>query len=522
MRAADGLYTNFRWGFTGESQEMLVEGGKVVARGAAGSLADRGSRISDLNSKYLLPSFIDAHCHILPTGLDLQKLYLGHFSTKEEILDAVRDAHKGLPPDKWLMAVHYDQTKFPDNEHLTLVELDRVTNERPILLRHVSGHASVSNSAALKAARIDETVKDPVGGTFRRDASGRLDGVLLEHAHEQVTLAVPDPTLEEMVEAILAAGEKMSALSISCASDMMTGRFDLSKELEAYRLAAERGCKIRTRLYVQWSTVFGPRPMPMEEFLAAQKQMNPETCRVAGIKIFADGAIGSATAAIYGKFSGQPINPAMIISKRGQKAAVAEREVDGQLMYEPDRLRSMVRTAHDAGYSLAIHSIGDYSTDLVMEAYEQLDHAEHHRIEHAMILSDEQIERMAKLGCKCTMQPEFLMRFGHSYNKQLGLERASHLKRARSVIDAGIPLSFNSDRPIVTGDPMDGIRTAVRRPEGFDPAENVTIEEALLAYTKAAAFTNDDSESMGSLEPGQVADFQVFEDDPLGWQPSPN
>lgn len=515
MKVADGLYTNFRWGLTGEPQEMLVRDGKVVARGVPNQVRDPRSEIRDLGGAYLLPSFIDAHCHILPTGLDLQKLYLGHLSTKEEILDAVRDAHKSLPPDKWLMAVHYDQTKFPDNEHLTLVELDRVTNERPILLRHVSGHASVSNSAALRAARIDESVKDPVGGTFRRDANGRLDGVLFEHAHEQVTLAVPDPTLEEMVEAILAAGEKMSALGIACASDMMTGRFDLPKELEAYRIAAERGCKIRTRLYVQWSTVFGPRPMPMDEFIAAQKQMNPETCRVAGIKIFADGAIGSATAAIYGKFSGQPINPAMIISKRGQKAAVAEKEVDGQLMYEPDRLRSMVKIAHDTGYSLAIHSIGDYSTDLVMEAYEQLDHAEHHRIEHVMILSDQQIERMAKLGCKCTMQPEFLIRFGHAYNKQLGPERASHLKRARSVIDAGIPLSFNSDRPIVAGDPMDGIHTAVRRPEGFDPSENVTIEEALLAYTREAAFTNDDSEIMGSLTDRQLADFQVLATDPL-------
>ena len=307
----------------------------------------------------------------------------------------------------------------------------------------------------------------------------------------------------------------MSELGIGCASDMMTGRFDLRKELEAYRVAAERGCKIRLRLYVQWSAAFGPRAMPKEEFEDAQCKMDPETCRIAGIKIFADGAIGSATAAIYGKFSGQPINPAMIISRGGHKPAVAEREVDGQLMYEPDRLKKMVRTAHDAGYSLAIHSIGDYSTDLVMESYEQLDHANHHRIEHAMILSDKQIERMARLGCKCTMQPEFLMRFAHSYRKQLGPERASHLKRARSVIDAGIPLSFNSDRPIVAGDPLDGIRTAVRRPEGFDPSENVTIEEALLAYTKEAAYTNDDAELMGSLVPGQLADFQVSDVNPV-------
>ena len=150
-----------------------------------------------------------------------------------------------------------------------------------------------------------------------------------------------------------------------------------------------------------------------------------------------------------------------------------------------------------------------------MESYEQLDRAEHHRIEHAMILNDEQIDRMARLGCKCTMQPEFLMRFAHSYRKQLGSEKASMLKRARSVIDAGIPLSFNSDRPIVAGDPLDGIRTVVRRPEGFDQSENITIREALLGYTKEAAFTNDDSDLMGTLEPGQLADFRVLDQDPL-------
>lgn len=507
MRAADGLYTNFRWGITGEPQEMEVSGGRVAYRGAP-----RGGAGTDLGGRFVLPGFIDAHCHILPTGLDLGKLYLGGCTSREEILQTVSEAHEALSPEKWLLAVHYDQTKFSDGEHLTLTKLDQVTGDRPAILRHVNGHASIANSAALQRAGIDQTAPDPSGGTFRRDASGRLDGVLLEHAHEMVTAVVPDPTLEEMVDAILLAGDKMAGLGINCASDMMTGRFDLPKELEAYRLAAERGCNIRLRLYVQWGAVFGPRSMPMEAFLEAQQAMDPLTCRVAGIKIFADGAIGSATAAIYGRFSGQPIDRTKILSKSGRAAsAVAEREVDGHLMYEPDKLMSMVRTAHEAGYSIAIHSIGDYSTDLVMESYEQLDSARHHRIEHAMILSDPQIERMARLGCKCTMQPEFLMRFGHSYNRQLGPERAARLKRCRTVLDAGIPLSFNSDRPIVAGDPWDGIRTAVHRPEGFDPSENVTMEEALVAYTAGGAFSNDDSELMGGLEVGQLADFQVLD-----------
>src|SRR5689334_2586011 len=108
MRAADGLYTNFRWGLTGEPQEMLVRDGRVAYRvqhapPPAPSSPRRPQTGEDLDGKFLLPSFIDAHCHILPTGLDLQKLYLGNFSTKQEILDAVRDAHKTLPPEKWLL-----------------------------------------------------------------------------------------------------------------------------------------------------------------------------------------------------------------------------------------------------------------------------------------------------------------------------------------------------------------------------------------------------------------------------------
>ena len=167
MRAADGLYTNFRWGFTGEPQEMEVSGGRVAYRGAP-----RGSVGEDMKGAYVLPGFIDAHCHILPTGLDLGKLYLGGCATREEILECVADAHRGLPEEKWLLAVHYDQTKFANAEHLTLTDLDRVTGDRPAILRHVNGHASIANSAALKQAGIRADTPDPSGGTFRRDSSG--------------------------------------------------------------------------------------------------------------------------------------------------------------------------------------------------------------------------------------------------------------------------------------------------------------------------------------------------------------
>lgn len=486
------LFTNFRLGPYGAPSQMLVENGRIVQ--VQPSLVPFGGPSIDLGGGWVLPGFIDAHCHILPTGLNLRHVDLSATATKEAVLEALLERHR-QNPEGWLLAVMYDQNRFPDAEHLTSAELDGVSSDRPILVRHSNGHASVANSAALAAAGVDDATPDPPAGEFGRDASGRLNGLLLEDAHERVWRSVPPPSFDEMVEAILAAGERMSALGITCASDMMTGERGLEQEIAAYRTAAERGCKIRTRLYLLWGAVLGPKAAEAPELQELLSSLQHDRCDVAGVKIFADGAIASATAAIYGRFV------------RG--SAPADATEDGKLMYKPERLIEMVRIADDAGYHVAIHSIGDRSTDLVMDAYAQTQDPRRHRIEHAMILSDAQIERMAKLGCHCAMQPEFLMRLGTAYKKQLGPERASGLKRFRSALSAGIPLSLNSDRPVVPGDPWDGVLSACDRPEGFDPSENLTRAEALFGYTKMGAVANNDPD-MGSIYDGMLADFQVY------------
>jgi len=488
-----------KWWSDGDLVDLLIDNnGLVQSRTPHRKEIPADLEVIEAGGKWLLPKYVDAHCHILPMGLDLQKLHLGRCSTPEEVLDAVRDRDRQLEPGAWLQAVHYDQTKFPGAVHLTRDDLDQVSTARPILLRHVNGHASVANSATLLAAGADEAIQDPPGGAYVRDAGGRLTGVLLEKAHEHVTSRAPKATFDEMVTAILSAANLMDSMGIGTASDMMTGRWDLLEELRAYREAGLRGAPVRMRLYMQWGAVFGPRAVPKDELNAISASMDKDRCRVAGIKIFADGAIGSATAAIYGRFQTDPPG-----------------ETDsGNLMYPPERLKEMVKVAHEDGRQVAIHSIGNRSTDLVMAAFEALDEPSRHRIEHAMILSDEQIHRMAEIGCFCTMQPEFLMRFGHSYQAQLGRDRAKNLKRARSVIDAGIPLSFSSDKPIVNGDPADGIRTAVHRPEGFDQTENVTDIEAINAYTREGSRANGDRERHGTLEVGSLADFRFVDELP--------
>ena len=486
------LHTNLVFALTGETQNILVENDRVVARGA--DVWAGGVPITDHAGRRIVPAFVDSHCHVLPTGLDLLKLHLGPASSKDEVLDLVRERH-GDQPEGWLHAVHYDQNRY--GAHLTRHDLDAVSAERPILLRHVNGHASVANTAALRAAGVDRDTPDPTGGEYLRDADGP-NGVLLEDAHEWVTNAAPGPDLEEMVAAILRAGASMRDLGLDCATDMMTGRFDLPTELEAYRIAAERGCAVDLRLCLQWRPFLGPKAMPREALAPYLEAGNP---KIIGAKLFADGAFGSATAAIYGAYSGaettgKPFSPRAV--------ATGQAGTSGQLIYRPERLNEMVRVAVEAGFPVAIHAIGDYAVDLVLDAFEAAPHPMH-RLEHAMILSDAQIERIARAGLFVTMQPEFLMKLGHVYRRQLGPERTARLKRARGLLDAGVPLSFSSDRPIVAGNPRDGIRTAVDRPEGFDPAENVTWAEAVRAYTVEGSRANGDGDLYGSLEPGSVA-----------------
>lgn len=437
------------------------------------------------------PGWIDAHSHIIPTGLDLLKLNLAQCQTPGDVLDAVRDWSKARP-EGWLHAVQYDQTKFEGARHLHRSQLDAAAPDRPVLLRHSNGHASVANTAALVAAGISKDTPDPSGGVFVRDEDGELTGVLLERAHEIVTGSAPEPSLEEMVSAIMRAGELMAGFGITAAADMMTGRWDLEKELTAYRLASERGCPIRLRLSLQWAEVLGARGIDKAKLKELMDAMDTRLVKVIGLKIFADGAIGSATAAIHRTYK----------TTGGQ----------GQLIYKPERLHSMVVEAAQAGWALAVHTIGDRSTDLVMDAFEATPDPSHHRIEHIMIMSDSQIERLARIGCHATMQPEFLYRFGHAYRAQLPDDVWPVLKRARSVLDAGIRLSFNTDRPIVPGIPEVGIDAAVTRPEGFDPSEAVTRAEAEAAWTTGGADAHYDAGLAGEVKEGQWADFRVVDE----------
>jgi predicted amidohydrolase YtcJ len=313
------------------------------------------------------------------------------------------------------------------------------------------------------------------------------NGVLLENAMELAYRAVPRATKEEMADAIMAAARSISSFGITSAADMMSGHQGLDDEIWAYKAAAERGAPLRMRLFVQWSEVFKNKTT-LQEIADALQPIPDSLVAVRGVKLFADGAIGAGTAAMHEEYLTGG---------------------NGKFIYPPEELDRRILMADRAGYPIATHSIGDRCTDLVLDCYEKTGDPTKHRIEHVMVLSDTQIARIKSVGCKVTLQPDFLRNFKQAYKKQLGESRYAELKRARSIDKAGIPMGFSSDRPIVPGNPWDGIRIAAARGD-----DSVPMERGVELYTSGAAEVDDDGSLFGRLNIRQCADFQIYDSNP--------
>lgn len=471
-----------RWWRDGAAFSFLVENRRIVAHGVDPSFADE---IVNLDGAFVMPGFIDCHMHVLPAGLQALQLDLSGASSREEVLRRVRKRAADLAPTDWVLAVQYDANRFEDGIDVGADELDAASGGRKTILRHSSGHACVASRSALLEAGVRADTEDPRGGTIVRNRSGEPTGLLLENAMEFVYRKAPDLPPDQWPDAIDAVSATLLSKGITCASDMMTGQRGLAAELAAYRNAQS---KLRIRLFVQWNRVFGKHAEPDAQL------PDDDRLRFLGVKLFADGAIGSGTAAIYGSYMSGG---------------------DGTLIYPPEELKRRVLAADEAGYRITIHSIGDRSTDLVLDVYEACADPSKHRLEHAMLLSDEQIQRIRRSSIRVTMQPEFLLAFGPAYQRRLGPERAANLKRIRSLLDAGIIVGLSSDNPIVPGDPWTGIRAAAMRPDGFNQAEAISLREAVNLYTQGAAAANFEETEMGSLDPGQLADFQLYDSDPI-------
>lgn len=492
---------------------MLVEGDRIAAIGSRDDLAAPGVRKVDLAGQTVIPGFNDCHCHILSFGLELDRLDVGADAVRtiEDVKAVVARRAEQMGLGEWVLGRGYDQNSLLERRHPTRLDLDSAENTRPVVLWHTSGHALTCNSRALAQAGITANTVTPSGGEIERDDHGEPNGVLKESAMDLLEDVLPVPSVEQGADAILRAMRAMANQGITSASDAATGQGqEIEPALEMYRNALRSGNLAgRITLMPQISYVAPPDSAVVhapDEFLVGDQ---PAWLQVGATKIFSDGAITTRTAALRQPFAGSDDNR-------------------GILIWDTATLAGMIRRAHDAGWQIGTHAIGDRAIETVLDCYARAleanprtDHR--HRIEHCMLLDEALGRRIREMGIVPTIQPGFMSRLGDAYIAALGMDRAAQLMPMLLFEQLGVSVGFSSDRPVIPGAPLEGVLAAVLRqtPGGvvLGREHSMTALEAIRLYTTGAAYATRVERTRGMLRPTMLADLAVLSHDPAALSP---
>ncbi|MFE3179161.1 amidohydrolase [Amycolatopsis sp. NPDC059090] len=500
----DAVYENARL-VTGDTA-LAVLHGRIVALGDDARELSARRRV-DLGGGFVAPGFHDAHNHMAWFGMGLDDVPLSDCRSVDEVYAAVARRAAELPAGSWVVGSGYDQNKLAGGEHPDRHGLDRAAPGMLVRLKHTSGHMTLVNSAVLDQLDLANV---PVGGDVVRSADGSPTGLLREQAQLLLRpLTYPTP-LESVVRGLDRASRQYLSEGITSVQEAGIGGGlvgETPAELAAYQLARERGVlRVRSTVMVAASVLHDlPDGAGFGLDLGLRTGLGDEWLRVGPMKLFADGSLIGRTCAMHEPFAGEPDNR-------------------GYFQVPEDELTRTIRQAHDAGWQIATHAIGDRAVTVVLDAYEAAlaanprpDHR--HRIEHCAVLPPAELTRLASLGLIASPQGRFVNELGDGMRAALGESRVPWCYRLRSVLDAGCVLPASSDRPVVDGAPLLGLADMVHRRtstgEPFSVEEALTPAEALRAYTYGSAYATFAESYLGTLEPGKLADFVVLSADPL-------
>jgi hypothetical protein len=458
------------------------------------ALAGPDSLVVDLGGRAVLPGFVDPHAHPYWEG-PVAGMGLLAGRDRRAALRSVPGLAERLAPDAWLVA-RYDPTGWDRPDDPTRDDLDRVVPDRPVLLGHVSGHAIAVNSLALALAGLDrDSVDVPGRAAADRDAAGEPTGVVRgADAWDRVAAAMPPPTAGEAAAALARAAARLAADGVTSVADADVGSTaGVAAEMAAWGDALRsRAMPLAVALLPGLARI-APAPgdaVPSPADIAA---LLPEEVRgrvrLSHVKLKADGALTTWTAWLRDGYADAPHA--------------------GGPVHDPADLAQRIARAAAAGWATATHAIGDAAVGAVLDACSATPAppGRAHRIEHAMLLDDELVARLAAAGMSAVVQPEFLAWAGPAYRARLGEERAARLLPFARLLAAGIPTAFSSDRPVVPGAPLDGVRAALRHDPGLSAAE------ALHAWTVAGADVLSDDDG-GRVAVGRRSDLVILSGDP--------
>jgi hypothetical protein len=503
-----GVPANAQFSSIRREEAIAVRGDRIQAVGKnvdIQKLKGPQTQVIDVGGHFVMPGFNDAHLHLADAGFQKLNVDLTGVKTLDEFRERVLAKVEKAKPGEWILGGGWDETTWPVKALPSRWDLDEVSAGHPVFLDRVDGHLAVANTRALQLASITIASRDPEGGKIDRDANGQPTGILRDIAQQAVSVVLPEPTHEKRRQAIETALADLAEQGVTSAQDYSPDwqNFQIYEELE-------KEGKLTARIS-EWL----PFDDSVEE-LQKKRDSHPQSdlmLHTGMLKGFMDGSLGGHTAALLEPYADDPKN-------------------SGLPRYEADKLNDMAKERVLAAFQLGFHAIGDKGIQMALDAFAEAEKAAREqkvkapnggddfrlRVEHAQVTTPAQIARFKELKVIASMQPSHVLTDMRWAQDRLGPKRAATSYAWSSFLNKGVTVAFGTDYPVEPVTPFRGLYAAVTRKsengkQEYFPAQKLTMDQAIAAYTTGSAFAEFEEKEKGKLVPGMLADFVVLDHD---------